>query len=350
MSKVAWVTGVKPGPSGFLGRISETWWMPTGEDDPVMEPDRLRAPDAVRVCEASRRYYLQGQSKIEIAAAMGISRFKVARLLETARSSGLVRIEVLDPSGVDGELSAWIRTAFALRRCIVVSCSDTSPTVRSRVGSAGAQLVSDIITADDVLGLPWARTIGAMLPSLTALPPVPVVQLCGSLVIPREDSPVDIVRRVAGLSGADAWVYYSPLILDDADSADAMRRQPAVSAAMAQVPRVTMAVVSIGAWLPGQSTIHDAVTQEVRADVARYGTLGEALGVFFDAAGAVVHPELSDRLVTISADQLRGIPELVALATGAVKAPAVRGFLRSGCASSLVIDRSLAVALTALGD
>ncbi|MEO7423526.1 MAG: sugar-binding domain-containing protein [Ornithinibacter sp.] len=314
----------------------------------MIEIDGLRAPEGVLVSEAVRCYYLEDQSKTEIAAAMGVSRFKVARLLETARTSGMVRIEVLDPSGVDGELSARIRTAFSLRRCIVVSCADSSPAVRSLVGSAGAQVISDVVGADDVLGLPWARTVAAMLRSLTALPPVPVVQLSGSLVIPREDSPVDIVRTVAGLTGADAWVYYSPLVLDDAGSADAMRRQPAVRAAMAQVPRVTVAVVSIGAWSSGQSTIHDALPEEVRADVARHGTVGEALGVFFDADGAVVHPEVSDRMVTITAEQLYGIPEVVALATGAVKARAVRGFLRGGYASSLVVDRSLALALLSL--
>lgn len=315
-----------------------------------MEIDELRTPDAVVISEATRRYYLAHQSKTEIAAAMGISRFKVARLLETARASGMVRIEIVDPSGVDGELSQRIRTAFSLDRCVVVSCNDTSPSVRSRVGSAGAQVVSEVIGADDVLGLPWARTVAAMLQSFTSLPPVPVVQLSGSLVIPGEGSPVDIVRRVAGLSGADAWVYYSPFILDDAESARAMLRQPAVRAAMVQVPRVTVAVVSIGAWLPGQSTIHDALPHEVRLDVARHGVVGESLGVFFDARGDVVRPEVSDRMVTITAEQLSGIREVVALATGAVRSEAVRGFLRGGYANSLVIDRSLALELLSLAD
>jgi transposase len=33
----------------------------------------------------ARRFYLEGKSKVEIAAELGVSRFKVARLLDAAR-------------------------------------------------------------------------------------------------------------------------------------------------------------------------------------------------------------------------------------------------------------------------
>ena len=45
----------------------------------------------------ARRYYLDGASKSDIAAELGLSRFKVARLLDRARATGLVRIELDSP-------------------------------------------------------------------------------------------------------------------------------------------------------------------------------------------------------------------------------------------------------------
>jgi DNA-binding transcriptional regulator LsrR (DeoR family) len=45
-----------------------------------------RPDDLVRAAQVARRYYLDQQSKIEIAAAMGMSRFQVARLLAVART------------------------------------------------------------------------------------------------------------------------------------------------------------------------------------------------------------------------------------------------------------------------
>ncbi len=307
--------------------------------------EALRATEAVLASEVARRYYLRSESKVEIAAAMGVSRFKVARLLEAARAAGIVRIEVVDAGGVDGELSERLRVAYGLRRCVVVDCADDAPRLRAHVGSAGADVLLDVVGPQDVLGLPWARTVSALLEVLPALPPVPVVQLSGSMVIPGEHSPVDLVRAAAGLAGSEAHLYYAPLILDDAESAAAMRRQADVSSAMAEVARVSVAVISIGAWVPGHSTIHDAVTPEVRAEVVAAGAVGEALGVFVDAQGRAVHPELAGRMVTIGAEQLHAVPETIALATGAAKATAVRAFLTGGWVSTLVTDRSLATVL-----
>ncbi|MBR7744740.1 Cro/Cl family transcriptional regulator [Phycicoccus sp. BSK3Z-2] len=305
----------------------------------------LPAADAVLAAEAARRHYLAGESKVDIAAAMGVSRFKVARLLEAARTSGIVRIEIVDSTGVDSALSAELRTAYGLGRCVVVDCPDDPALLRSHVGRAGADVLLDVVRPGDVLGLPWARTVSAMIAALPGLPPVSVVQLSGAMVIPGEHSPVDIVRAAAALTGQEAHVYYAPLILDDAESAAAMRRQPAVARAAAEVARVSVAVLSVGAWVPGHSTIHDAVPPAVRAEVKAAGAVGEALGVFVDAAGEPVGTELGGRLVTVGAEQLRAVPQTIALATGKAKAGAVRAFLVGGWVDSLVVDRTLATEL-----
>lgn len=308
----------------------------------------LSATDAVLAAEVARRHYLGGESKVDIAAALGISRFKVARLLESARSCGIVRIEIVDRGGVDSDLSARLRDAYGLRRCVVVDCATAQQ--RARVGAAGADVLVDLLGPGDVLGLPWARTVAAMLDALPSLPPVGVVQLSGSMVIPGEHSAVDLVRAAARLSGGPAHVYYAPFILDDASSAAAMRRQPAVADALEAAEQVTVAVMSVGAWVPGHSTIHDAVPPEVRADVSASGAVGESLGIFVDAQGRAVHPELAGRMVTIDADRLRGIREVVALATGVPKAYAVRAFLLGGWAHTLVTDRALGAELVRLAE
>lgn len=47
----------------------------------------------------ARRFYLEDRSKTEIAEELGVSRFKVARLLEQARVTGVVTITVHDQNG-----------------------------------------------------------------------------------------------------------------------------------------------------------------------------------------------------------------------------------------------------------
>ena len=86
-----------------------------------MARDLLGGPARlVLTASVARRYYVDGKSKIEIADEFGLSRFKVARLLDDARSSGLVQIGISYPGAVDLDLSGRLRDSFELRHAIVI--------------------------------------------------------------------------------------------------------------------------------------------------------------------------------------------------------------------------------------
>lgn len=301
----------------------------------------LGPAEMVMTAAVARRYYLAGESKVEIAAALGISRFKVARLLDLAREIGLVRIEIASHGALDTALSAALQEAYDLRHCVVVLSTGT-PDAAPQVGTAAAELVAEIVTKDDVLGLPWARTVADVISALPALPRIPVVQLSGSLVVPDQTSPVDLVRRASRLAGGESHMFYAPMLLDDAESTEALMRQPSVAEAMDQIDRITLAIVGIGAWAPRVSTIYDACSPADRSAVAAAGVVGEVAGVFFDAAGRPVETVLGERLVTVQAEQLRGIPEVIGVAYGEAKAAAVRASVLNGLVDSLVVNDTIA--------
>src|ERR1700727_2588139 len=107
---------------------------------------------------AARRFYLDGASKSEIAGELGLSRFKVARMLEQARSSGLVRIELHYEGDIDVDLSMRLRDRYGLRRCLVInSATDDDVALRAGLGRTAAALLSEIVTGGDVVGLAWSR-------------------------------------------------------------------------------------------------------------------------------------------------------------------------------------------------
>src|SRR3954469_20794985 len=91
----------------------------------------------VLMASVARRYYLDGRSKVQIAEEFGLSRFKVARLLETARDSGLVRIEIRHHGDIDVDLSARLQERFGLRHAVVVDTpDDDAGALRGHVGRA----------------------------------------------------------------------------------------------------------------------------------------------------------------------------------------------------------------------
>lgn len=304
----------------------------------------------VLTASIARRYYLEGRSKVEIAREFELSRFKVARLLESARTSGMVRIEIGYPSGIDVELSGRVRDMYGLEHAVVVDDNDEDPvTLLKRVGAAAAELLQEITSHSDVLGLAWARSVSAMTRALTRLPAVPIVQLTGALQ-PAEgnyrpdagDSSIEVVRDAARVSGGPAYFFYAPFILADAHTARAMRRHSEVARAFDQVSSVTKAVVGVGLWEPGQSTVYDAVNAQEQRALHKLGVRAEVSGVLIDLRGTPVRAALTTRMIGVNAAQLRQIPEVIAIAYGPAKAPAVRAALNGGLVRSLVTHRALA--------
>jgi DNA-binding transcriptional regulator LsrR (DeoR family) len=298
----------------------------------------------VLTATVARRYYLDNVSKSDIAEELNLSRFKVARLLEHARSSGLVRIELDYRGELDLDLSVRLAEGYGLRHCVVVdSPEDDSALLRTNLGRAGARLLTEIVHVDDVLGLAWARSLMAMRTSLTRLAPCPVVQLTGALSRPDVDeSSIELVRDVARTSNGPAFYFYAPMILPDAATVRALRTQPEVARAISRFGDVTKAVVGIGAWAAGQSTVADAVTDLERQEMYDLGVRAELCGIQLDEEGNTVTTALTERLIGIEAEALRGVPEVIAIAYGTPKAQAVRAALRGGLVTSLITHRAMA--------
>jgi DNA-binding transcriptional regulator LsrR (DeoR family) len=303
----------------------------------------------VLTATVARRYYFDGESKSDIAERLGLSRFKVARLLDQARRTGLVRIELDYRGELELDLSVRVAETYGLRHCLVVDSDDEDQAaLRGKLGRATAQLLSEIVTAEDVLGLAWARSLMAMRTALTQLAPCPVVQLTGALSRPDVDeSSIELVRDVARVSNGPAYYFYAPMILPDAATVRALRTQPEIERAVSRFPDVTKAVVGLGAWSVGLSTVAEAVTDEERAEIHALGVRAETCGVLLDADGNPVTTPITDRLIGIDAQGLLAIPDVIALAYGTPKADAVRAGLRGGFATSLVTHTSMARRLLA---
>src|SRR5918996_2715215 len=101
--------------------------------------------ELVLTATVARRYYLEGASKSDIAVELGLSRFKVARMLEQARATGLVRIELDARGEINLDLSVRLRTAYGLRHCVVIDApEDDVALLRSALGRATSELLSEI--------------------------------------------------------------------------------------------------------------------------------------------------------------------------------------------------------------
>ncbi|MGH3648954.1 MAG: sugar-binding transcriptional regulator [Micromonosporaceae bacterium] len=305
----------------------------------------LRPAELLRAAAIARRYYIDGASKVEIAEEFGVSRFKVARLLDEARAAGLVRIDIVVPAEIDAGLSERLRAAYDLREAIVVTTADASDgALRRQLGRLAAGYLAEVVEEGDVIGLACSRTLHAMTIALTTLPRITVVQLTGVHPGGVEENSVELVRRVASLAAGPAYPIYAPLLVSDASTARALREQPQVAQAVKRYQDLTKAVVAIGSWDPPVSLVRDSLPVADGETLQRHGVRAEVCARLLDDAGNPV-PDLADRVIAISVEQLRQVPEVIAVAGGAQKSEAIRAALRAGFITSLVTDAGAAQAL-----
>lgn len=305
----------------------------------------LSVAERSAIVAVARRFYIEDRSKVEIASELGISRFKVARMLEQARERGIVTITLNDQGIVDAELSREVAERFGLVEAVVVQGDSDPDEARSHVGNAGAELLSRTLHAGEVLGMSWGRTLSAMTETLPSLPRVSVVQLTGTVGSNFELSPVEIVRKVAQNSGGSAHPIYAPMVVDDPATAAALRQQTDVAGAMRMFGDVTTAVLALGSWAPIESQLAEALPTPLRDDLIRRGVVAEVAGTLVSAEGELVAPDFSDLCIAVTAEQLRKIPRVLLVAAGERKAAAAHAIINANLLSGVVVDRALAEAL-----
>jgi DNA-binding transcriptional regulator LsrR (DeoR family) len=310
--------------------------------------------DTIEAATIAYRFYVRGETKLDIANDLGISRFKVARLLDKALEKGLVRIEFSLPAPMEIGVSEELRAAYGLRNVLVLeraNRTESRPELRQRIGALAAQLLSDIATEDDVIGLSWARSVNVMTEHIRALPRCPIVQLCGVHArTDRRDRSVETVSRLAGVSGGEAYPIYAPLVLPDRRTTNILRRQPGIVETFRRFRDLTKAVVSIGAWQAGESTVYDALPEAERDSIARRGAIAEMTALLFDADGNALDTGLSHHVLAISHEELRRVPEVIAIGYTTPKAEAVDAVLRSGMVTTLVTDHDTALRVLELAE
>jgi DNA-binding transcriptional regulator LsrR (DeoR family) len=304
------------------------------------------AEDALAT-RVARRFYVDEHSKQQIAAELGISRFKVARLLDLARERGIVRITIVGPGARHLDLADRLSARFGLHHVVVATTTeDDDVLMRRDLGAVAADLMAEITVPHDVLGLGWARTVLEMAAHLRKVKVDEVVQLTGALARPDvESSATELVRDVARRVGARASVFYAPMIVSDPETAAALIRQQQVADAFSRFGAVTKAVIGVGGWNPGTSTLSDALTSAERRQMSRSGVRADLSGVLLDATGHATDSPLRDRIIGIGAAELHRIPEVIGIAYGLDKVFAARAAIRGGYLTSLVTHTAFAEAL-----
>jgi len=244
------------------------------------------------------------------------------------------------------DLEHQLRDAFGLDTCTVVEDIHEDELPLEHLGAAGAEVLAAEIEArpEMDLGVGHGRTLLACAEALgrRRAPGLRVHALMGGLTRHRDANPHEVASRLADATGGEATVIPGPFMANSAADRDVLAQQTDIAAAFGQARGSDLMLVGLGTTgAEAELASTGMVTDEEMGAIAAAGATGEVLGHFFDAAGDPVRTEVTERILTLPLDELKG-RRIVAVAGGTVKTDAVHAVLQSGLLTGLITDERTA--------
>lgn len=310
-----------------------------------MAPDLTR-DEHEQLARIARRSYVDGRTQEQIAREYGLSRAKVQRLLDRARSTGIVTVHIDPPPGLDLDLEAELEREFGLTTVVVSPAVADVQAERRSLGRSAAGLLRHRLSEGMRVAVGHGRDVGT-LPAEFAGVPAPhcvfVSAMGGSPSVDTPTNPNEIVSALARATGGRAVCLYAPAYVADREMRDRLRQQEAVAQVLELAAAADLAVVGIGGTDDGCTMVRSGcLSPREIARLRARGAVGDVLGNYVDAEGNPVTAAHSDRLVALGLEELRRIPTVVAVARGPEKPLAILGVLRAGIVDALVVDEACA--------
>ncbi|WP_210275619.1 sugar-binding transcriptional regulator [Rhizobium sp. G21] len=289
----------------------------------------------------AKLHYVSDMSQIDIARKLGMSTATVSRMLQKARSVGIVRIEVLDLVSPE-EITAELIAALGLKAAAVID------TPQSGVLGALAQPLGGLLKAAGlgegaVIGLGWGRAVREVV--LAGLPPLgdaQVVPLNGGMQQAAPHFQInEFVRSAAEQIGGQPRFLHAPY-LSSLELRDAFLSDASVRETIALWDRLDCAIVGVGLTHAPQPTEASAATASEKALI---NAAGDVIRHYVAVDGRLLPWDGEERMIAASPQQLRQTPLSIGVVASPEKAAGVVGAVRSGMVNAVVTDTTTAQAV-----
>jgi DNA-binding transcriptional regulator LsrR (DeoR family) len=305
--------------------------------------------DIELMTRVASQYYLEGMTQEAVARSLRLSRPKVGRLLDRARSVGIVEITVNVHPDIGLKVEGALAAEFGLDQAILVNDQTDEGGQRASVARHAAVFLKRQLSDGDVVALGMGRNVGAVpdfIGTATHRAATFVSAIGGSPLVDSDVNPNEICRRLAEAFGGNAEMLYAPAYAETPELRDAFMQHEAVRDGLARARGASVALIGVGNARDDSAVVRMGCFS--MAEMRRLrdrGAVGDILGSFFDANGHVVVDGIGDRVVALERADLESIDCVVALCSERDKSEAILGALRTGIVNVLVTNLSTARAV-----
>ncbi|WHZ04362.1 sugar-binding transcriptional regulator [Neobacillus sp. YX16] len=296
-----------------------------------------------KVIEAAKLYYLLDYNQNEIAKILGISRPTVSRLLQQAKSEGIVQITIMDPTEDVENLALQLEKKFNLKKVIVASIPQfENHIIKNYLGEKAAQYLHEIVKDHDIIGVTWGTTLYHIAVELKQkfVKDVKVVQLKGGVSHAETNTYASEILYLFGKAyNTTPHNLPLPAIVDHVVVKQAMEADRHIHKILELGKKANIAVFTMGSIKKDSLLFQMGYFTESDQKALNEKAVGDICSRFFDKEGEVCNESLNERTLGVKLEDLRDKEYSILVAGGPNKIEGIYGALKGNYANVLITDQ-----------
>lgn len=297
-------------------------------------------------------YYEEQKNQSQIAKYLNLSQSFVSRAIKRCHAEGLVKVSVIQPSGTFIALEQQLQSKYAISQFVVVDVEDNpSPeTLKRVIGSAAASYLQNTLTGKELVGISsWSTFAAAMIETLhpRMAKAHSVVQILGGVGHHRNMQANILTNQIANL--LDCPAHYLPSTSQAQTPQDKARKlkDSEVANVVNLFDQIDIAITGVGTSAKAdlERNLGVVYNEDTFGKLREKGAVGDICMRYYDHTGAPILSEEEDPIISMSLQQLKNCPRVLALAGGLEKVSALKGAMAGGYIDVLVTDRVTALEL-----
>lgn len=296
----------------------------------------------------AEQYYKKGKTQEEISREENISRSQVSRMLDRAKTQGIVRVDVTLPQELDDEaLEDFLSQNLKLDR-VVIARSESgwkSSRISDSIAEAAAYYLPRMLKESAVIGVGWGETVyrfASLLRSRLALPGSIIVPLVGVSGSSNPYLQINvIVDRMADHLRAER--YFTNLVIYREKSVPlTVHEQKRLESLHEYWDKMDAAVFGLGTIEASCRSFDEEVSDSSRERLMNSGAAGEILSQYYYADGTLLTYDEDYETNAFPLDSMRKVTRRICLAGGIQKAESMLAAARAGYYTVLITDSQTA--------
>ncbi|MGM0886901.1 MAG: sugar-binding transcriptional regulator [Bacillota bacterium] len=291
------------------------------------------------------QYYIEGLTQNEISKSLNLSRMKVIKYLEKAKTNNVIQfkinLEELDNLTIQNK----IKEKYNLKDIYIVPTSHDN-TVDS-LTIAAAQYIEDRITSDTMISIGYGEAVSKTLGHLqiSTKYKITFVSLSGGVKFYMPTA-IDTSSDYYTNPKYNHYIVPTPLLVSSKDIADHLLAEKQVKKILEMIPHSNITVIGIGALNDRATLVKEGYLNANDFEILKTkGAVGDLLSQFYDINGHVLDLDFHKKLISTEIDVLKSLNRVVAVAGGLDKKDAIIGALKGGYIDVLITDELVAQSL-----